>query len=291
MERLQSNSTDSFFSDKYQQLLPYYNAFNEAYDSKFGNQAQHKGNTKLLSQQLKSLTSNKIHAWDIKIQNVYLKTTPEYTIIFPQGLTPFSSLPIDRRIKYLGNAVAMMGNYSSLSVVCDEMNQFYLDLVKARNNQEQKDGNVNDSRGDVMQKAYDLADEIYALLGEFMAKYKKNPLLIDAYFPVFLLRKKRKSTNDTNDFYDILIPKADKKEGGFNFKNTEKINFYITGNTSLEIYFVADKNAPKPGNTIILAPQDIKTILISDYASLDDRFLIIENLSATEDGEIEITMV
>ena len=291
LERMKSNTTDPFFNDKLMQLLPLFTSFNDVYDQKIVNKSFRIGDTKLLKQLLKQMSSINAHTWDVAIQNVFLKTTPEYSTIFPKGLTPLSTLPIEQRIKYLGSAVVVMQNYSALAQVMNEMILFHDSLLKARGNQAQKDGNVNDSKEEVMLKAYELADEIYGVLGEFIQKYKKNPLQIEAYFPVFLLRYKKKGNDINPDVYEIKIAKAGKAEGGFSFSINEKINLYVTGNTELEVYFVPDKNAAKPSNTIKLLPQDIKTILIKDYANQDDRFLMIENLSATEDGEIEISQV
>lgn len=291
MGRLMMSTSDPFFEEKHQQLLPYYDAFNKAYDQKSGNKALRKGDTKQVNQLLKQLVTDKLHAWDIAIQSKYLKSTAIYTYIFPQGLSPFSSASIEQRIKYLGNAVTMLSNYADLVAVYEEMKQFHTDLQKARDNKTQKDGNVNNSIEEAMLAAYDLADEMYGVLGEFMGKFKKNPSQIEAFFPVFLLRQKRKNNDDPNDVLSIIIPKADKTEGGFSFKISDSLNFYVCGETELEIYFVPDKNAAKPANVIKLLPQDVKTILIKDYANQNDRFMMIENLSATEEGELEVSMV
>ena len=290
MERLLSNTSDTFFSEKYQQLSPYFTAFNDAYDLKFGNKAERKGDTKLLYQQLSLLSSSKSHAWDVAIQSVFLNTTPEYTKILPQGTSPLSRLPIEQRIQYLGNAVTMMSNYPALHAVYLEMKTFHADLIHARGTQEQKEGNVNDAIGDVMLKAYALSTQLYGVLGAFMTKYCENPSQIKAYFPVFLLRQKRKNVEDTAGVSEIKVAAATTVEGGFSFNMYDIFNLYITGETNMELYFVPDKNAVKPSNTIKMSPQDIKTIAVKDYASQDDRFFMIQNLSATEEGEIEISL-
>ena len=110
MEGLKSNPGDTFFDERYQQLLPYFTAFNTAYIAKFGNKAQRKGNTLTLHQLFKQLSSSKAHAWDVAIQNVYLKSTAKYINILPQGLSSLYALPIEQSILYLENAVIMSDN-------------------------------------------------------------------------------------------------------------------------------------------------------------------------------------
>ncbi len=199
MMHLKSNADDPFFMAKYNQLLPYYNAFDDAYNEKFGNASGRKGDTLLLKQLLKAMSNHKIHAWDIDIQTKFVNTTPEYTKIFPQGLSPLSLLPIEQRTQYLNTAIEIMSNYPQLSQVHDEMKSFYQALCLARNTQLQKDGNLIESRNEVMQHAYKLSTEIYGVLGEFMTKFKDHPLVIETYFPVNLIRDKRKSTKKPNE--------------------------------------------------------------------------------------------
>lgn len=290
-ENLRANTDDPFFHDKYSQLLPFFTSFSEAYILKYGNKSQHKGDTILLNQLLKELSSTQARAWDVAIQNIFPKKSAEYAKIFPQGVTPLSTLSIEQRIIYLLNAITIARNYTQLATVCDRMNHFYMSLINARDTQEQKSANVKISIDDVMQKAYLLADEIYSVLGEFMSKYKNNPAQIAVYYPIFLLRYRKKTTDENPDIYEIAIDEGAKVEGGFSFNISDKINLYNTGETDLEVYFTTGKTDIKPSNTIKLLPQDIKTILIKDYANQDDRFLMIENLSTTEKGEIEISFV
>ncbi len=194
MMHLKSNADDPFFMDKYNQLLPYYNAFDDAYKEKFGNASQRKGDTRKLNLLLKEMSGSKIHAWDIAIQSHFINSTPEYTKIFPQGLSPLSLLSIEQRLLYLKTSIEIMSNYTQLSLVYDDMKLFYDALCQARNTQTEKNANLTLSRAEVMQHAYKLSNEIYGVLGEFMTKYKDNPLVIETYFPVNLLRKKQSAT-------------------------------------------------------------------------------------------------
>lgn len=291
MEGLQSNPGDAFFNERYQQLSPYFTAFNTAYVAKFGNKAQRKGKTLTLNQLFKQLSSTKAHAWDVAIQNVYLKSTAQYLNIFPQGLTPLYSLSIEQSILYLENAVIMSGNDPLLLTVHDEMKHFHLSLINARSTQEQKETSLKNSIDDVMLQAYALSDQLYAALGAFMTKFCTNPSQIEAYFPVFLMKQKHKNTEDDADVLDIKVAPATTIEGGFSFNMNDKFNIYITGETDMELYFASEKSVIKPSNTIKMSPQDIKTIAVKEYANQGDRFFMIQNLSATDEGEIEISLV
>jgi hypothetical protein len=288
---LQSSDDDPFFNDKYQELLPYYNAFKEAYFLKFDNKSNRKGNTIKLKQLLKQLSSSKAHAWDVAIQNVYLNNTPQYAIIFPQGLSPLSLLAIEQRILYLSNAVEMLSNYPQLSTVHNDMKSFCMQLIEARSKQEQKNSEVKESISDVKQKAYDLSDEIYRVLSCFMGKYYKNPKLIKAYFDINLVRKNQTKYSKQQETHNFTIAKSTSIEAGFSFDIHDKFSVSVTGATMLALYFVPDKTLPKPAHYLHLKPQDIKKISVKDYAGNNDRFLMIENLSDKQEGSIEIKRI
>ena len=152
-----------------------------------------------LNQLLKEMSSHKIHAWDIAIQSHFISSTPEYTSIFPQGLSPLSLLAIEQRLLYLKTSIEILSNYTQCSVVHDDMKLFYDALYLARNTQIQKNANLTESRSEVMQCAYKLSNEIYGVLGEFMTKFKDHPMVIETYFPVNLVRKKQSSTKQPNE--------------------------------------------------------------------------------------------
>ncbi|MFZ4799839.1 MAG: hypothetical protein ACOYMA_20270, partial [Bacteroidia bacterium] len=105
----------------------------------------------------------------------------------------------EQRLLYLKTSIEIMSNYPQLSLVHDDMKSFYDALYLARNTQTKKNANLTLSRAEVMQQAYKLSNEIYGVLGEFMMKYKDNPLVIETYFPVNLLRKKQSATKQPNE--------------------------------------------------------------------------------------------
>ncbi len=287
-----NHSTDDLFSAAmYNKLLPYFEEFDHAYNYKFSNKAKRKGNTKRLYQLLKEMRSQKVHIWDIGVQTVFINSTPDYIKIFPQGLSPLSLLPIEQRIMYLGNAIEMLAEYTQLNAVRNDMMQFYDMLTQARSTQVRRDGNLRESRNEVMQKAYLLSNEIYGVLGEFMTYYKDNPKRIEAYFPVNLLRKKKSYTKQSIEIHQITINENEAKEAGFSFGPYNKFKVKNTGTIALSLYFLPDKDAAKPTKVILLHAGKSKTISIKTHATLKDRFFMIANLSDNQKGEVEIGMV
>lgn len=287
-----NHSADDLFSlAMYNKLLPYYEEFDQAYNNTFFNKSLRKGNTLRLYQLLKEMRSQKLHIWDIKIQSVFISSTPDYIKIFPQGLSPLSLLPIEQRIMYLGNAIDMLSNYTQLNTVRDEMKAFYDLLAEARSIQVRRDANLRESRNEVMKKAYLLSNELYGVLGEFMTKYKDNPNRIEAYFPVNLLRKKKSHTKQSIEIHQITINENEAREAGLSFGPYNKFKVKNTGTITLSLYFLPDKDAAKPTKVILLQAGKSKTISIKTHASLKDRFFMIANLSDRQKGEVEIGMV
>jgi len=66
---------------------------------------------------------------------------------------------------------------------------------------------------------------------------------------------------------------------------------YNSGETKLRFWFTPDKTAPMPGNYFDLEADEVTEFVISKYANAADRFLMIQNLSDTVEGSVEIEKV
>ena len=287
---LSSNVDDPFYDLKYQELLPFIAPFNAAYDIKYGNKGQRKGDTKKFNQLFKQLSSVKLHSWDIALQAVFQQNTPEYTKIFPNGLTPFHTYSISDRFDYFKNAVTEIAKYPALLALHTEMAAFFADFKLAEDVKQKKNINIKESKDEVLTLARIVADEIYGVLGDFMKKFRKKPENILAFFPVFLLRQRKKGAAPDPSIIELSINSSESIEAGYNFGHNDSLNFYDTGDTNLVIWFTPDPLAAKPLKLINLIPQGIKTIKVSDYASQADRFMMVENTSIDDIGSLEISL-
>jgi len=286
---LASNTTDPFFADKHQELFPFIEAFNASYDMNYNNFGQRKGDVKRFKQLYRILTSTKLHTWDIALQAVYQANTPEYTKILPNGFKLFHVKSTSDRMTYFKNAVTEIGNYPNLNALHNEMNLFYLELTACYDVKQKKSTNIKESTSDLKTLAIALADEIYGVLGDFMKKFRKDPDKIRAYFPIFLLRYRKKGAKPDPDIFTRTVNANTIIEAGLNFGHNDSMNLYDTGNTGFDVWFTPDPTAPKPEKVLTFLPQDVKVIKVSDYAIQADRFMMIENTSINEEGTIEIS--
>ena len=83
-------STDPFFGPLYTAYHPLHIAYKTAYDAWVSQGHTQMGETLNLDQLLRLLSGSKIDQWDVAIQNVYSKKTPQYMALLPhqQGSVP-----------------------------------------------------------------------------------------------------------------------------------------------------------------------------------------------------------
>lgn len=93
------------------------------------------GQTLNLEQQLDNAYTN-LDDWDVQVQVVYKKTTPQYKAIFPDGRKPFTKGGIDSRINAYDTLGKSMDGDPALAAIKTLVDAAYIILDTARDTQE-----------------------------------------------------------------------------------------------------------------------------------------------------------
>jgi hypothetical protein len=106
-----------------------------------------------------------------------------------------------------------------------------------------------------------------------------------------LLRFNKKTKNDKHDISEVNIPANLTKDSGLNFVITDKLILANIGETHLRCWFAPEQNASITNKFFEIKPGTEIKIDISNYAIPTDNFFIIQNLSHSEEGILEIEKI
>lgn len=291
MEALHAEISDPKIGEIYHSIEPSFLVFKTAYADNKSRTGIRKGNTNQQNALFDILKQQKMPDWYRKIVVVYPPKTPDFIKIFPQGLTPFDKAPLEERLIYLNNIIVILSHYQVFDQTVQEMKELRNEIEQARNTQQQSGTGVKVASDDLKEKAETMAKEMYGALGMLMFQFRNNPENILKFFNLSLLRSHQKANDDSANAYEVLIPAAAIKDAGFSFALTEKLLFYNSGETVLRCWFAELPTLPKSANYFDIEADAEMEVLISQYAKQTDRFLMIQNLSTTETGSMEIESI
>ena len=147
-----------------------------------------KGQTEMLGDLLKELSSTRIKQWDITIQNTYINGTPQYTQILPDGRKPFQQGGQDMRILAVQTLAQALAGFPEFSALRTTVETFHASLQAARNTQQGSEGEIATASAAAEDARIALAIAMFANVGRLMEKHAADPDRLGDYFEVGLLR-------------------------------------------------------------------------------------------------------
>jgi len=266
-------------------------AFMEGYLNWKSQQGVRKGDTLTQNYMFEALYHLKMPDWNRRIQVVYAPNTGEYKKIFPDGLSPFSQKSMEEQLIYLNLVIKNAGLFTSLNAITTEMTLFRDDIKNIRYTQQTSVSDVKVSATSLKKLAEKMAVEMYGALGSLMIFHRENPENIRKYFIISLLHYYRKPDGDPSDLYEINLTGGETREAGFAFTMDERLMVYNSGDTTVRIWFVANKDDSMPASYFDLESDAVKEFTINQYANQNDRFMMIKNMDDSVEGSIEIEMI
>jgi len=291
IEALKFEQSNAKIAEIITNLTPFINHFNDAYALNKSQTGIRMGDTGKQSELFIKLQKEKMPDWYRRIAVVFPPKTSEFIKILPQGSDPINHSSFDERLVYLNNIIGMLNNYPVLEPIAIEMKQFKTEVENARKDKQQSSSGVKLTSDDLKIKAGTLASEIYGALGLLMYIHRNNPSNISKYFDLSLMHYSQKTKEELSDILEIKLAAQEIKEGGFSFTLAQKILLYNSGDTKLRFWFVPLPNSPMPTSYIDLEADTELEFEISKYANANDRFFMIQNLSSTDEGSVEIEFV
>ena len=254
----------------------------------------YKGETNRFTNLLTELSSLKIKQWDAQIQVVHLEGTSDYIALLPSGRGPFQKGAYDVRIAEVAALAERLTAYPALAALQVQVETYRATLLNARDLQQQKEGLVKQASETLNTIRIELANQLYKNLGALMVKYYQNPLQIERFYDLELIR----SQNTGND-NDLPEPTTGTVAGG-EFKNvlsqafTPESLITITNTGTVPLLFYL---ATAPTNDIMLPtvgifidPGNTSTHNVLEFGAVYTEFLNVKNQTATTIGSYEVAV-
>jgi len=268
------------------------NAYATAYAHWIAINGAYKGETNRFTSLLADLRSQTIKQWDAQIQVVHLEGTSDYVAILPHGRKPFQSGAYDVRLAEVAALAERLLSYAPLAALQTAVAAYYSTLLDARDVQQQKEGLVKQASEALNTSRIALAQQMYKNLGALMAKYYLNPLEIERFYDLALIRSH-------NNPGDIDLPEPTANTVGANeiknaltntFTDSSLITITNTGTVPLLFYLGNSPSANVMPPTVGIS---IDAGVTSTYAAIEfgatfTPFLNVKNTSPSVIGSYEI---
>lgn len=158
----------------------------------------YKGATSIVDSLLLDYRTVLVPRWDIKIQNEYMASTPEYLTLIPNGRTGMYAGGKDSQIQTIRTLAESLLEYSNLATLQKEVNNCYVKVEEERDKQQQREQSVQDAADELRKAQTAICVMMYRNLGRLMDKYAEEPLFITKFFQLNLIRNVA-SNNKTNE--------------------------------------------------------------------------------------------
>lgn len=266
--RIKPLAGNAFFDELISDLEPHYNSWKELYLNWNTSQNAHKAATFALKNKITDLAGNQIILWDIKIQNVYAKSTPAYTKLLPHDRKPFQSGAQENRIRAVSNLVQSMGSDAALASIKALAVAFSDDINAAKFYQSAKLSDTDNYSAQLKNLMSEAGKYMYLVLAKMMAHYFESPAMVEAYFDLTAIRNgiQIEFTRTVKPLKVINIAKR-------KLKDTYKIRVINNGTAPITLFYSPQKNEThstygktvEPGQDELYDAADLGDLISGNY--------------------------
>ncbi len=274
-------------------LIPIYTRYHEVhlalvseYNKWHSSSGSQEGKTAALKLLLNE-TYKKMNAWDVAIQVQFLKGTPSYISIFPDGRKPFTTGSIDGRINAYDTLAKNLEPYAALATTRDEIAVAYAELDATRDMQEGSKGTKKVDSGNVEAARMNAMNMQYRDLGFAMDNFSTKTDYIASMFDLETLRENRQS-----EFTGTLSPSETKAILVRTFLGDDELSLKSNGAANLKFYLASTAGGTNSDAISVLANEEI-TVTISDFNAANlgtHRFLTVVNQSVSDSTQFIVTI-
>jgi len=282
---LQAAKADAAIAALYTTFHPIHVAYKSNYDAWITQGGTQQGETLNFYQMQHLLSGSKIQQWDIKIQNVYLPTSPQYKKILPNKRSPFQKGTQLERLHAVQALSKSIGADASLAAVKTDIDTFYTQLELAYNTQKGSISTTKSSSSNLETARIALCNAMYGNVGALIQKYATNPIKIEQFFDQKIMRRSQQVffTGHVKPAEVITVVKH-------TFTDTDEIYLNNIGTVALQVYLATSKNLHPSATTYKLTPGE-HTIPIKSLGSITDTYITIFNPDANIVGSYEVEIV
>jgi len=282
---LQAAKADTVIAGLYATFHPIHVTLKTNYDAWIAQGGTQQGETLNFNQLQQLLSSSKIQLWDIKIQNVYLPTTPQYKKILPNKRGPFQKGTQLERLHALQALSKNIGTDKLLATVKTDVDAFYAQLELAYNTQKGSISTTKSNSHNLETARVAVCDALYCNIGVLIQKYYTTPIKITQFYDQKIMRRSQQV------FFTAHIKPAEViTVVKHTFTDTDEIYLNNTSTVTLQVYLAASKDVRPTATAYKLAPGE-RTVSIKSLGNIADTYIIVFNPDANTIGSYEIELV
>ncbi len=185
---LESQQSDPYFTNMLSVYTPIHNNFATVYNDFLVQKDLQQGETLNLNQLYEQLSSEKIEAWDIAIQVVYRRRSPDYMGLLPHFRKPFQRGNQLQRLTHLNALNLGLTGITALSAVKTDVDNFCNLLNNANDSQKSSLRQTTRLSLIVETARHSVCTALYVNLGALIQKYASTPEIIGDFFDLQHIR-------------------------------------------------------------------------------------------------------
>lgn len=261
-------------------------AYVAAYESWIAQANSQQGNTLSLTQLLDQSTA-KINDWDLAIQNVYRRGTPQYKAILPNGHNPFQRGTQTSRIAAFKALSINLSGIAALTTTKTAVDAFYTLLDTANTTQKGSKTTTNSFSSNVEAARIAACDGLYSVLGGLMQKYNTNTAKIADFMDLENIR-----SGEQTDFTGHTLPDQTNKIAKRTLADNQSIRLINQGNLKIQFYLATNPTDIIGTKSVIVNPFEDKTVLASDMGDVyTQHFLMVNNMESNGIAQWELIVM
>lgn len=270
-------------------LYTFYHPRHLALVAAYGNWKSAGGMQKTSTATLKSLIDGltvAVNDWDYDIQAIARKGTPQYLTFFPRGHEPFISGKQETRIAAVDALNRSLDTVTPVPAVKTKVSDYLADLNTAAGTQEGKFSQT-DALSDALEAArVNACQGLYYVMSGLMQTFYHNPLQVERYFDMELLRRRPQE-----DFTGSVAAGALHTIVKRTLAADDLLLLKNTGLVPLTFYLGSAKDAPQEGGSpaVSVEPGQQTHVPASALGNVaTNKYLIVQNPSGLTEGNWEV---
>ena len=220
--------------------------------------------------------------WEVDVQAAgasFMKGTPNFKALFPNGRKPFTKGSIDDRINAFETLSKNMLPFAPLAGIMATVAAVYTNLDKARDAQEGAKGNVKTGSGKVETARVEAMIMQWRDAGFAINTFWNKPEYIESMFDLVTLRESSQSR-----FTGTLDPSENEAVLIHTFAAGDQLKLKSNGNADIKFYLSNTPNgitgSPAPVDANVETVIDVTLFNAPDYSTY--RYLTAVNQSTTD---------
>lgn len=291
--KLEAEKDDPDIAKIIEDSIGSYNNYEKSYTSAKANLGMRKGKTQIFTELMTLFHKTWLPAWEVRVMTIYPKGTPEFNMIFPEKRAAFQSAAYDEILLSITTFAAVLDGFPEFKDLATEVREKTTLLKNARVSQGSAKGKSGLYSDELEQRREELAAALYGNLGALMRKFQNDPVQVQRFFKLSLLRK-----SSTNDGGITLLAKV--TAGGLTtveFPKDMVVNAettYTLANqspeTSIWAYFAPNASVLDGDPKLAIGPNESVEATATDLGwDAEKPLLLVRNIGVAA-AEVEVTV-